>query len=231
MSPPQDHITSPLEEEDISRAAVLHDGSASGTRDPNEDPRRKQKQRAQDPFDDEHSASSSDEAEAGVKTYPPRKSEEEESRKVQEVCLTSPERHEIVCPQRSFSLELATMGTDRMAAAEGCAGLVVVRRDVVSRRRCHSPSQPAVVGEPLQARLAGERGASGPQEHRRHSPAGRHRHCAPRLSHTCARQPLPNTQHIHDVPDRPTPLRVYDRSVRACDCVNRRDKTKAAVAS
>ena len=90
MSPSQDLTTSPLEEEDISRAAVLHDGPASGTRDPNADTRRKQKQRAQDPFEDEGSASESDEAEADAKTYPPRKSEEEESRKVQEVCLTRP---------------------------------------------------------------------------------------------------------------------------------------------
>ena len=91
MSPPQDLVSSPLEEEDISRAAVLHDGPASGTRDPNADPKRKQKQPVHDPFGDGQSESSEDEDEAAGKSYPPRKSEEQESRRVEEVCFTRPE--------------------------------------------------------------------------------------------------------------------------------------------
>lgn len=81
MDSPKALVTSPLEEEDISRAGVFHEDAASNSAGR----RGKQKQRAQDPFEDGTEESTSDEAEGGVESYPPTKDDEAEARRVAEV--------------------------------------------------------------------------------------------------------------------------------------------------
>ncbi|KAF7797886.1 hypothetical protein EIP86_009092 [Pleurotus ostreatoroseus] len=77
-------MASPLEEEDISRAGVIHEETAPNSPERLSKRRGKQKQRAQDPFNDDGSASSSEEDEAGAESYPPQKENVAESRRIEE---------------------------------------------------------------------------------------------------------------------------------------------------
>ena len=86
MHSPTALIASPLEEEDISRAGVIHEETAPNSPERLSKRRGKQKERAQDPFNDDGNAISSEEDEAGAESYPPQKENVAESRRIEEVC-------------------------------------------------------------------------------------------------------------------------------------------------
>lgn len=91
MYSPQALVSSPLEEEDISRATFLHEGTESDARDGLAGQRGKQKQRARDPFNEnEDDESSEDEAEPSAKSYPPTNDAAAEAQRVQEVRRLTP---------------------------------------------------------------------------------------------------------------------------------------------
>ncbi len=85
MHSPTTLIASPLEEEDISRAGVFHDDTASNSPERLPGRKGKQKQRAQDPFNDDDIASLSDGDDGGGESYPPTKDDVTESRRIEEV--------------------------------------------------------------------------------------------------------------------------------------------------
>ena len=88
MDSPKLLAPSSLEEEDISKAALIHEDAASNLAGP----KGKQRQSGDNPFDEDESFSSAELLDdGGTERYPPAADENEESRRVQEV-------------RRSFSL-------------------------------------------------------------------------------------------------------------------------------
>ena len=82
MKSPKGLVTSPLEEEDISRAAILHEGAPNTARESLSGSKGKERQRDSDPFGDD---SYSDDADGGAEQYPPTHDDAEEFRRVEEV--------------------------------------------------------------------------------------------------------------------------------------------------
>ncbi|KAJ3523185.1 hypothetical protein NM688_g8768 [Phlebia brevispora] len=85
MSSPTALMASPLEEEDISRARVFHEDTASNSPERLAGRRGKQKQRARDPFSDSTTLSSEGEEDDALESYPPMKDDAGEARRVEEL--------------------------------------------------------------------------------------------------------------------------------------------------
>lgn len=145
MHSPTALMASPLEEEDISRAGVFHEDTASNSPERLPGRRGKQKQRAQDPFNDDGTASLSDGDDGGGESYPPTKDDVTESRRIEEVCVI---RSLSGCGRSRRNLsstEPTTMGAGRAGAEAVCARLTVVRGDIISGQRRHAASKSTMV--------------------------------------------------------------------------------------